>query len=114
MSVLPKLEIAHLELEDITDYYQPGISVEMLSIIKMGNPIMCTLLSHDDPQIEIHVGAIPNYNTHICEHSYGDSCLIIVIRMVSRLSTIGIAICFCSEMADAILEQTNVFTHAIQ
>ncbi len=35
-----KLEIAHSEWEDITGYYHPGISVEMLSIAKIGNFIV--------------------------------------------------------------------------
>ncbi len=37
--VLPELEVAHAEWEDVSGYYHPGISVEMLSIAKMGNPI---------------------------------------------------------------------------
>ncbi len=45
-TVLVKLEIAYLEWEDITGYYHPDISIEMLSILKMGNLILYSIKRH--------------------------------------------------------------------
>ncbi len=44
--VLPKLEIAHSEWEGITGYYHHGNNVEMLSIAKIANPIVCSIKRH--------------------------------------------------------------------